>query len=166
MSWDNPVYPIDVNNSILFLCLFLGLAWTSTHSRFGHYFCSNLYGSAPRGPRGVKKSDFFFSQMKLFSFCAKIAPKRHKLQKSSKLKKKCQKTLVFFDFFESSSFWGQYQRAKPQIACLVDPGAPFDTPGTPGAGSIQNISRFQYLFLIFLSGGAPYNFFQLIQNKV
>ena len=23
-----------------------------------------------------------------------------------------------------------------------------------------------YLFLIFLSGGAPYNFFQLIQNKV
>ena len=50
----------------------------------------------------------FFSQMKLFSFCAKIAPKRHKLQKSSKLKKKCQKTLVFFDFFKSSSFWGQY----------------------------------------------------------
>ena len=79
-----------------------------THSRFGHYFCSNLYGSAPRGPRGVKKSDFFFSQMKLFSFCAKIAPKRHKLQKSSKLKKKCQKNLVFFDFFKSSSFLGQY----------------------------------------------------------
>ena len=29
---------------------------TVTHSRFGHYFCSNLYGCAPRGPRGVKKS--------------------------------------------------------------------------------------------------------------
>ena len=120
----------------------------------------------PQGSQGCQKIRFFFSQIKLFSFCAKIAPKRHKLQKSSKLKKKCQKTLVFFDFFESSSFWGLYQRAKPQIACLVDPGAPFDTPGTPGAGSIQNISRFQYLFLIFLSGGAPYNFFQLIQNKV
>ena len=26
-----------------------------SHSRFRHYFCSNLYGSAPRGPRGVKK---------------------------------------------------------------------------------------------------------------
>ena len=22
-----------------------------SHSRFGHYFCSNLYGRAPRGPR-------------------------------------------------------------------------------------------------------------------
>ena len=31
-----------------------------SHSRFGHYFCSNLYGHAPRGPRGVKKSDLFF----------------------------------------------------------------------------------------------------------
>jgi hypothetical protein len=30
------------------------------HSRFGHYFCSNLYGRAPRGPKGVKKSEFFF----------------------------------------------------------------------------------------------------------
>ena len=28
---------------------------TNQHSRFGHYFCSNLYGSAPRGPRGVKR---------------------------------------------------------------------------------------------------------------
>jgi hypothetical protein len=36
--------------------------WEScSHSRFGHYFCSNLYGRAPMGPRGVKKSDFFFS---------------------------------------------------------------------------------------------------------
>ena len=33
---------------------------SATHSRFRHYFCSNLYGSAPRGPRGVKKSEFFF----------------------------------------------------------------------------------------------------------
>ena len=30
------------------------------HSRFGHYFCSNLYGRAPRGPRGVKKSQLVF----------------------------------------------------------------------------------------------------------
>jgi hypothetical protein len=34
--------------------------YTPAHSRFGHYFCSNLYGRAPRGPRGVKKSFFFF----------------------------------------------------------------------------------------------------------
>jgi hypothetical protein len=32
-----------------------------SHSRFGHYFYSNLYGRAPRGPRGVKKSEFFLT---------------------------------------------------------------------------------------------------------
>ena len=30
------------------------------HSRFGHYFCSNLYWRTPRGPRDAKKSEFFF----------------------------------------------------------------------------------------------------------
>ena len=58
------------------------------------YFCSNLYGRAPRGPRGVKKSDFFL-QIKLLSFYARIAPKRHKIPKSSKLKKNVKKILVF-----------------------------------------------------------------------
>jgi hypothetical protein len=29
-------------------------------------------------------------------------------EKSSKLKKKCQKNLVFLEYFEYSSFWGQY----------------------------------------------------------
>ena len=60
------------------------LCVSHTHSRFGHYFYSNLYGRAPRGPRGVKKSDLFFLQIKLLSSCAKIAPKRHKLRKLSK----------------------------------------------------------------------------------
>ena len=63
-----------------------------SHSRFGHNFCSNLYGCAPRGPRGVKKSEFFL-QIKLLSFCARIAPKRQKLRKIVKIEKKCQKTL-------------------------------------------------------------------------
>ena len=53
---------------------------TKSHSWFGHYFCSNLYGCAPRGPRGVKKSEFFL-HIKLLRFCANIAPKRHKLRK-------------------------------------------------------------------------------------
>ena len=44
----------------------------------------------PQGSQGCQKITFFL-QMKVFSFCAKIAPKRHKLQKPSKLKKKCQK---------------------------------------------------------------------------
>ena len=33
---------------------------TYPHSRFEHYFCSNLYGRGPRCARGVKKSDFFY----------------------------------------------------------------------------------------------------------
>ena len=56
---------------------------------------------------GMSKNHIFFLQMKLFSFCAKIASKRHKLQKPSKLKKKCQKNAIFLDIFEYSSNWGQ-----------------------------------------------------------
>jgi hypothetical protein len=80
---------------------------SAPHSRFGHYFCSNLYGRAPRGPRGVKKSEFFL-QIKLLSFCARIAPKRHKLQKIVKIEQKCLKNLVFLEYFKYSSIWGQY----------------------------------------------------------
>ena len=80
--------------------------------------------------------------MKVFSFCAKIAPKRHKLKKTIKIEKKCQKNPVFLDIFEYSSILGQSQRTKPQLACLVDPGACFDTPGTPGDASIAEIYEF------------------------
>ena len=58
----------------------------------------NLYGCAPRGPMGVKKSHFF-SQMKLFSFCAKIGPKRHKLQKIIKIEEKMSKNPCFLGLF-------------------------------------------------------------------
>ena len=59
---------------------------------------------APPGVPGMSKNHIFFSQMKLFSFCAKIAPKRHKLQKTIKIKEKMsKKTPVFLDFFKYSS---------------------------------------------------------------
>jgi hypothetical protein len=62
-----------------------------------------IYMDAPpglcRGPRGVKKSDFFL-QTKLLSSCAKITPKRHKLRKIIKIEKKCQKIPVFLEYFE------------------------------------------------------------------
>ena len=54
----------------------------------------------PQGSRGCQKITFYFLQMKLFSFCAKIAPKRHKLQKPSKLMKKCQKNPCFLRLFQ------------------------------------------------------------------
>ena len=66
-----------------------------SHSRFGHYFCSNLY---ERAPRGVKKLDFFL-QIKLLSFCARIAPKRHKLWKIVKIEKKMSKKPCLFKNF-------------------------------------------------------------------
>ena len=61
----------------------------------------------PQGSQGCQKITSFFLQMKLFSFCAKIASKRHKVEKPSKLTKKCQKNPVFLDIFEYSSIWGQ-----------------------------------------------------------
>jgi hypothetical protein len=48
------------------------------------------------------------------------------------------------------------------MACLVDPGASFDTPGIPGGVSIVGISAFQYLFLIFLYGSATWRIFFII----
>ena len=58
-----------------------------THSRFGHYFYSNLYGRAPQGSQGCQKIGIIFLQIKLLSSCAKIAPKRHKLRKIIKIEK-------------------------------------------------------------------------------
>ena len=74
------------------------LSKADTHSRFGHYFCSNLYGRAPRGPRGVKISDFFL-QIKLLSFCTRMAPKTQKLRNIVKIEKKCQKKPCFLIVF-------------------------------------------------------------------
>ena len=54
-----------------------------------------------QGSKGCKKSEFFL-QIKLLSFCAKIAPKRYKLRKIIKIERKCQKTCflrVFQIFF-------------------------------------------------------------------
>ena len=45
---------------------------------------------------------------------------------------------------------------------LVDPGASFDSPGTPGGASIEEISAFYYLFLIFLYDSATWRIFFII----
>ena len=77
---------------------------------------------APPGVPGVLKNHIFL-QMKQFSVCAKIALKKHKLQKPSTLKKTCQKIPVFLDIFEYSSTWGQSMRTKLQLAPLGPLGA-------------------------------------------
>ena len=47
-----------------------------------------IYMDPPPGVQGVSKNQIFFSQIKLLSFCANIAPKKHKLQKTIKIEKK------------------------------------------------------------------------------
>ena len=54
----------------------------------------------PQGSQWCQKITFFFSQMKLFSLCAKIAPKRHKLQKTMKIEEKMSKKPCFLRLFQ------------------------------------------------------------------
>ena len=56
-------------------------------------------------PPGCQKITFFFSQMKVFSFSAKITPKRHKLKKTIRIEEKMSKKpcclrhfQIFFNF--------------------------------------------------------------------
>jgi hypothetical protein len=53
----------------------------------------------PQGSQGCQKITFFFSQIKVSSFCAKIAPKRHKLKKTIKIEEKMSKKPCFLRYF-------------------------------------------------------------------
>jgi hypothetical protein len=86
---------------------FFGLVVGLEHKGRPCKMCDSVQQKLGHTTPGVSKKSHFFSQIKLFSFCAKVAPERHKLQKPSKLKKKCKKKTVFSDFFEYSSIWGQ-----------------------------------------------------------
>ena len=129
----NNLYIYLWNNSIFFLlCNDLRIRWMDKNTQpVWTIFLFKSIWARSQGSQGCQKIRFYFSKMKVLRFCAKIAPERHKLQKPIKIGKKCQKIPVSLDFFEYSSIWGQYQRIKPQMACLVDPGPSFDPPGTP-----------------------------------
>ena len=53
----------------------------------------------PQGSQGCQKITFFFLQMKVFSFCAKIALKLYKLQKTVKIEEKSSKKPCFHRHF-------------------------------------------------------------------
>ena len=53
----------------------------------------------PPGVPGVSKNHIFFLQIKVFSFCAKIAPKRHKLKKTIRIEEKMSKKPCFLRHF-------------------------------------------------------------------
>ncbi len=52
-----------------------------------------------QGSQGCQKIRIFFLQMKLLSFCARIAPKRQKLRKMVKIEKKMSKRPCFLRVF-------------------------------------------------------------------
>ena len=52
-----------------------------------------------QGSQGCQKIRFFFLQMKMFSFCTKIAPRRHKLQKTIKIEEKMSINPCFLGLF-------------------------------------------------------------------
>ena len=70
---------------------------TSTHTASSDTIFVQIYMDSPPGVPGVSKNQiFFFSQIKLLSFCANIVPKWHKLQKTIKIEKKKRKENVVF----------------------------------------------------------------------
>jgi hypothetical protein len=81
------------------------LPWKPLHTAGLDTIFVQIYMDALPGVPGVSKNHNFFLKIKLLSFCARIAPKRNKLVK---IEKKCQKYLVFLEYFEYSSVWGQY----------------------------------------------------------
>ena len=74
---------------------------------FGPQKNSFHYWSASRGPRGVKKSHFFFQKWKCFPFALRLHPKDTNSKKTIKIEEKISKKPVFLDIFEHSSILGQ-----------------------------------------------------------
>ena len=62
----------------------------------------------PQGSLGCQKMRQDPLYMPVEVWCAKIAPKKAQTLKIVKIEKKCQKNLVFLEYFEYLSIWGQY----------------------------------------------------------
>ena len=60
----------------------------------------------PPGVPWVSKNLIFFFTIKLLSFCANIAPKRNKHQKTIKIEKECKKTPCFLWVFQIFLIFG------------------------------------------------------------
>ena len=56
----------------------------------------------PQGSQGYQEVRQGPLNMQFEVWCANIAPKRHNLPKTVKIEKKCQKNLVFLEYFEYS----------------------------------------------------------------
>ena len=137
-----------------------------SHSRFGLYFYSNLYERASRVPRDVKKTDFFL-QLKWLSFCTKIAPKRHKLQKIIKIEQKCQKNPCFLRVFQIFFNLGAILVHQTSNGVFNGPWLIFWNPWDPWWRIHIEGIKILVCFFRFLIGLVvpPTTFFQTIQYK-
>ena len=122
-----------------------------SQSWIGHYFYSNIYGCAPRGVR------------RTFCFCTNIQPKLNKIwQNVLKLEKSIKKWLFCNGFSKFVQFGLNIGSKTHQV---IDPLVLLVFWYPVGCIHSEDMMVF-VLFFIFLSGGAPYSFFQRNQNKV
>ena len=103
-----------------------------------------------QGWPGFQKIKFFFSQINLFSFCARIEPKLNKLQKTVKIDKKSSKNPCFLVVFWSLLNFGSIL-AQKHTKCKYLSIVPFFChPGHPwSCESSGVITTLISLFKIF-----------------
>ena len=103
-----------------------------------------------QGWPGCQKIQFFFSQINLFSFCARIEPKLNKLQKTVKIDKKSSKNPCFLVVFWSLLNFGSIL-AQKHTKCKYLSIVPFFChPGHPwSCESSGVITTLISLFKIF-----------------
>ena len=120
-----------------------------------------IYIDAPPGVTGVSKT---FLQIKLLNSCAKIALKRHKLQKSSKFKKSKKKNLFLQTFLNILQFGGNLSapnlnwHVQQILAHLLTPLGPL------GARQQWRYMSFKIFFDYFVTMAPPGGFFSLFSN--
>ena len=122
----------------------------------------------PQGSQGCQKIKFFFSKMKLFSLCAKIAPKRYKLQKTIKIEEKMSKKPLFSQIFSNIlQFWGNLSAPNLNwhvqwiLAHLLTPLGPL------GARQQRRYMSFKICFDYFVTvapSGGFFTFMKMFPN--
>ena len=90
----------------------------------------------PHRSQGCQKTRFSFSQIKQLSFCANIAPKRHKLQKNIKIEKKCKKNPCFLRVFQIFFILGPILAHQTSNTVFSEPWTTSRHTRDPGARSI------------------------------
>ena len=118
--------------------------------QIGLLFFPLHYCHSFRDGLGVKKSNFYFLQINLFSFCARIEPKLNKLQKTVKIDKKSSKKPCFLVVFWSLLNFGSIL-AQKHTKCKYLSIVPFFChPGHPwSCESSGVITTLISLFKIF-----------------